>query len=92
VALDLIAQVGVPAIHRHDVGLADRLRAGIGLAPGDSAIVSLPVPDGTAERLAAAGVVASVRAGRLRLSCHVHNTPDDVDRALAVLTEARVAA
>jgi len=92
VALDLIAEVGVAAIHRHDVGLADRLRAGLGLAPGDSAIVSLPAPVGAAERLAAAGIAASVRAGRLRLSCHAHNTEGDVDRALTVLTAARVAA
>jgi len=92
VALDLLAEVGVDAVHRHDVELANRLRVGLGLAPGDSAIVSLSVPDGTAERLAAADIAASVRAGRLRLSCHVHNTAADVDRALDVLVAARTAA
>lgn len=88
-ALDVLAGVGIPTIHAHDVGLANRLRAGLGMPDGDSAIVSLAVPDGTASRLAAAGVVASVRAGRLRLSCHLHNDTADVDRALDVLTDDR---
>jgi selenocysteine lyase/cysteine desulfurase len=88
-ALDLLADIGIPAIHAHDIGLANRLRAGLGLPDGDSAIVSLDVPAGTAERLAAAGVVASVRAGRLRLSCHLHNDPTDIDRALDVLAPTR---
>jgi selenocysteine lyase/cysteine desulfurase len=88
VALDLLADVGVHTIHAHDLALANRVRAGLGLPPGDSAIVSLDVPEGTADRLAAAGVVASVRAGRLRLSCHLHNEETDVDRALDVLAEA----
>jgi selenocysteine lyase/cysteine desulfurase len=89
VALDLLAEVGVVTIHAHDVGLANRLRSGLGLPDGDSAIVSLAAPDGTAERLAEAGVVASVRAGRLRLSCHLNNDEADVDRALDVLTNDR---
>jgi selenocysteine lyase/cysteine desulfurase len=84
-ALDLLAGVGVEAIHRHDVGLADRLRRGLGQPPGDSAIVTVAVQAGTAERLAAAGIRASLRAGRLRLSCHLHNDEADVDRALEVL-------
>jgi selenocysteine lyase/cysteine desulfurase len=90
VALDLLADVGVEAIHRHDLGLANRLRAGLGRPAGDSAIVTLAVPDGTAERLDAAGIAASVRAGRLRLSCHLHNDEADVDRALDVLADLRL--
>jgi selenocysteine lyase/cysteine desulfurase len=85
-ALDVLAEVGIDRIHAHDVGLANRLRAGLGLAPGSSAIVSVEAPEGTADVLAAAGVVASVRAGRLRLSCHLHNDAADVDRALDVLS------
>lgn len=86
VAFDLLESVGVAAIHDHDVALANRLREGLGLAPGRSAIVSVDAPDGAAQRLAAAGVVASVRAGRLRLSCHLYNDVADVDRALDLLT------
>jgi selenocysteine lyase/cysteine desulfurase len=84
-SLDLLTEVGPGTLHGHAVGLADRFRAGIGAPPGDSAIVSLVAAPGTAEAMADAGVVASVRAGRLRLSFHVNNTDDDVDRAVAVL-------
>ena len=86
VALELLASIGVGTIHAHDVRLANRLRSGLGLPAGPSAIVSLDQPPEVADRLAAAGVVASVRAGRLRLSCHLHNDDADVDRALEVLT------
>ncbi|MFV2172982.1 aminotransferase class V-fold PLP-dependent enzyme [Actinomadura sp. LOL_011] len=84
-ALELLERVGVPAIHAHDVALARRFRAALGLPPGDSAIVSLPVPGGTADRLRAAGVITSVRAGRLRCAFHLSTTEDDVDRAAALL-------
>jgi selenocysteine lyase/cysteine desulfurase len=40
------------------------------------------------ERLAAAGVDAAFRRGRLRVSPHLYNTEADVDRALQVLDEA----
>lgn len=86
-ALELLAGLGVQAVHEHDLRLANRFRAGLGLPPGDSAIVSLQVPDGTAERLAAADVVVSVRDGRLRCSFHVSTSEADVDRALGVLAE-----
>ncbi|HEY3143892.1 MAG TPA: aminotransferase class V-fold PLP-dependent enzyme [Acidimicrobiales bacterium] len=85
VALDLLADLGIDRIHAHDLALADRLRSELDLPPVPSAIVSLDAPEGSAERLAAAGVVASVRAGRLRLSCHLYNDDDDIDRALEVL-------
>jgi selenocysteine lyase/cysteine desulfurase len=83
-ALELIAAVGVDAIRRHDVGLADRFRAGLALPPGASAIVSVELP-GAEERLAAAGVRAAVRGGRLRASFHLYTTEADVDRAVEAL-------
>ena len=43
-------------------------------------------PPGAADRLAAAGVVASVRAGAIRLAFHLYNTADDVARVLDALT------
>jgi selenocysteine lyase/cysteine desulfurase len=86
-AVALLADLGIDAIHAHDLGMANRLRAGLGLPPGDSAIVSVSgLPQDAAERLAAAGVMAAGRGGALRLSCHVYTTASDVDRALAVLT------
>jgi selenocysteine lyase/cysteine desulfurase len=83
-SLALIERVGVAAIHAHDVGLADRFRTALGLEPAGSAIVSIERP-GAAERLAAAGIRASTRAGAARLAFHLYNTEDDVDRALAAL-------
>ncbi|WP_119730523.1 aminotransferase class V-fold PLP-dependent enzyme [Thermomonospora amylolytica] len=85
-ALELLADVGVPAIHDHNVALANRFRAALGLPPGESAIVSLPVPDGTAETLQAHGIITSVRAGRLRCAFHLSTTVADVDHAADVLT------
>ncbi|MBB5789165.1 aminotransferase class V-fold PLP-dependent enzyme [Jiangella mangrovi] len=84
-ALELLASVGVDAVHDWNVGLANRFLDGLGLAPGDSAIVSVDVP-GAQERLEAAGVRAAVRGGRLRASFHLYSTEDDVDRAVEALT------
>jgi selenocysteine lyase/cysteine desulfurase len=85
-ALRLLADVGVEAIHEHDVGLANRFREGVGQPPGDSAIVSFDAP-GAAERLERAGIMAAVRGGRLRTSWHVYNTVADVDAALRALRD-----
>ena len=87
-ALELVERLGVEAIHAHDLALANAFREGLGLPPGDSAIVMVD-SDVDADRLAEAGVMAAVRGGRLRTSWHVYNTPDDVDRALAVLARGQ---
>ena len=86
-ALALIEEIGVAAIHEHDLRLANRFRAGLGLEAGDSAIVFVDAP-GAEERLERAGIRAAVRNGRLRTSWHVYNTDEDVERALAALTGA----
>jgi selenocysteine lyase/cysteine desulfurase len=83
-ALEVIEQIGVPVIHDHNVRLANRLRAGLGLPPGDSAIVSADIP-GAEAKLARAGIRASARAGRTRLACHIYTTEQDVDAALSAL-------
>jgi selenocysteine lyase/cysteine desulfurase len=88
-ALEVLLELGTEAIHSHDVRLANRFRAAMGLAPSNSAIVPVEA-DGAAERLAAAGVRAAVRAGNARLSFHAYNTDDDVDLAVAALTARRV--
>jgi selenocysteine lyase/cysteine desulfurase len=84
-ALGTLEQIGVDVIHAHDVALANRLRAGLGEKPGDSAIVMSDAP-GAAEKLERAGIRAAVRGGRLRTSWHVYNTEADVDRTLDVLS------
>ena len=83
-ALELIEEVGVQAIHDHDVALANRFRAGLGMEAANSAIVSADVPDAAA-RLERAGIVAAMRGGRLRTSWHVYNDERDVDRVLEVI-------
>jgi selenocysteine lyase/cysteine desulfurase len=90
-ALELLCAVGVERIHAHDVALADGFRARLGLEPAGSAIVSLAVPDGTAEALAARGVSASLRAGGLRVSFHLHNDEADVDAVVDALAALRAA-
>jgi selenocysteine lyase/cysteine desulfurase len=84
-ALELIEEIGVEAIHAHNLALANRFRAGVGLPSGDSAIVCADLP-GAAERLGRAGIVAAIRGGLLRTSWHVYNDEGDVDRVLDALT------
>ncbi|MEU2715761.1 aminotransferase class V-fold PLP-dependent enzyme [Streptomyces sp. NPDC007205] len=90
-SLELIEELGVAAVHAHDVSLADRFRAGLaGLghepvaAPG-SAIVSVPELGSRQPGLSEEGIEVSNRAGNLRASFHLFNTPADVDRLLDVL-------
>ena len=83
-ALELLAEVGIDAIHRHDVALANALRGRLGVAPSDSPIVTVTASDGL-ERLRAAGITASVRAGAVRVSFHVHNTDADVEAVARAL-------
>jgi selenocysteine lyase/cysteine desulfurase len=80
-----LAALDRDAVEAHCLGLAGRLRAELGLPPVDSAIVSLPT-DGAAEKLARAGIRASVRAGGVRVGFHLYNTEDDLRRLLAALT------
>jgi cysteine desulfurase/selenocysteine lyase len=39
------------------------------------------------ERLASEGVIVALREGALRLSPHCYNTPDEMEKAVAILTE-----
>ena len=84
-ALEVIRDLGVDAIGAHDVGLANRFLAGLGLGPTDSAIVRCEI-EGAQERLERGNVVAAVRAGHVRASWHAYNTEADVDRVLELLT------
>jgi selenocysteine lyase/cysteine desulfurase len=84
-ALELLERIGVDSIQEHNVRLANRFRAGLGLPKSDSAIVSVSIPDAD-RRLAAAGIRAATRAGSLRASFHLYNTDADVDAALSALT------
>ncbi|MEW2031229.1 aminotransferase class V-fold PLP-dependent enzyme [Streptomyces roseifaciens] len=89
--LRLVEELGPERIAAHDRALAGRFRAGLAAlghrpAPAeDSAVVSVPGLGRAAERLAAAGVRVSARAGGLRASFHLYNSTADVDRLLEAL-------
>ncbi|WP_082093306.1 aminotransferase class V-fold PLP-dependent enzyme [Demequina sediminicola] len=89
VALEIHAREDRAATHAHCVGLADAFRAELGMPPARSAIVSLSAEPGD---LAAAGIRAASRDGRVRLSFHVYNDAVDVQRAVSVLWPALAAA
>jgi len=84
-ALELLADVGVEAIHRHDLELANAFRAGLCLPAGNSAIVSLPLDADATARLTAAGVRSAGRAGATRFSFHLYNDLSDVDSAVSAI-------
>lgn len=84
-AMELLNEIGIDAVHAHNVRLAARFTAGLGLPPADSAIVSVAHP-GAAQRLASAGIRVASRAGRVRLSFHLYTMEADVDRALEALS------
>lgn len=93
--LRLLESVGRERVHAHNAALVEQLVEALRArgyplpfsASERSTIVSIPVadPEAARERLAAAGVTAVLRAGRLRLSVHVYNDADDVERALRAL-------
>ncbi len=84
-SLELLLEVGPHALHAHSVALANRFRAGIGLEPGASAVVSLASDADLEPVLAGEGIAASVREGRLRLAFHVNNDERDADVAAEAL-------
>ena len=83
-ALDLLTAVGIEAIHRHNLALADAFCAEMDLPPPGSAIVSMELPSAR-DGAALQGITAATRAGRLRVCFHLYNTEADVERAVAAL-------
>jgi selenocysteine lyase/cysteine desulfurase len=82
--LPWLAALDGAAVEAHTVGLANRARTELGLPQQNSAIVSIPIAD-AADKLRAAGIRASVRAGAVRVGFHLYNTEDDLDRLLDAL-------
>ena len=80
-ALKLLNEIGVETIHAHDLELANRFRAGLGLRAGGLGDRHDRRPGRAREKLARAGIMAAARAGRLRASFHLYNTEADVDAA-----------
>jgi selenocysteine lyase/cysteine desulfurase len=97
-SLGLLLELGIAAIAARVLELTDYLceragRAGIEVfssrRPGDrSGIVSLVVPGdlrALVRRLKSEGVAVAHRAGRLRVSPHFYNTPEELDRLIDLI-------
>lgn len=78
-----LASLDIKQVHEHSAGLADDLRRRLGKPATGSAIVAIDGAD--PQRLAEAGVRASVRNGRVRVGFHLYNTVEDVDQVIAAL-------
>jgi selenocysteine lyase/cysteine desulfurase len=97
-SLRLLMDFGLESITRRVLELTDYLceqarAAGIEVFSSrepqeKSGIVSLIVPEAKerAKQCRAAGIVVSARAGRLRVSPHFYNTPEEIDRLVNVIT------
>jgi selenocysteine lyase/cysteine desulfurase len=73
--------------------LSKRLAEGLSLEPPSSSIVSFRAPDADeAERvLTQAGIRCASRGGNVRLGLHIYNTPEEIERAIAVISPLRSA-
>ncbi len=101
-SLGLLMEVGIDAIAGRVLALTDHLcararSAGVEVfssrRPGDrSGIVSLVVPGAEPKALVRrcreAGIVVNHRAGRLRVSPHCYNTPEEIDHLVEVVARA----
>jgi selenocysteine lyase/cysteine desulfurase len=89
-SLELVAGLGVERIASHDLELARRFAAELGLPEPASPIVRVEIADAetAVERLRAAGISCSVRAGSVRFCFHLYNDRADVELALGALTPA----
>jgi cysteine desulfurase/selenocysteine lyase len=95
-AFGIFERFGIEAILERNAALSRRLHAalaerGVGIRPfaeaHRSTIVTVPADDlpATMARLGAAGVVAAAPAGRIRLSVHLYNLEEEIDRVAEVL-------
>jgi selenocysteine lyase/cysteine desulfurase len=99
--MELVAEVGVPAIQEHVRGLVDRLLVGLDelhatIATSRGANEYGPLvcvvstdPNALVEALAAERIVTSTRDSNLRVSLHLYNVEEDVDRILEALAANR---
>jgi len=99
--MELVAEAGVPAIESHVRTLVagllsglDDLGATVATGRGDGeygpliCVVSTD-PSALVDALAAERIVTSTRDSSLRISLHLYNVEEDVDRILAALAANR---
>jgi selenocysteine lyase/cysteine desulfurase len=99
--MELVAEVGVPAIEEHVRGLVARLLAGLDelgatvatpraeTEHGPLICVVSTDPNALVDALARERIVTSTRDSSLRISLHLYNVEEDVDRILAALAANR---
>ena len=102
-SLEFIGQAGVATIYGHCSSLLDRLAAGLrerGLRLSDAArpeqrstilafqADSLAATEAVHRALAAERVAVSLRHGYIRVSPHLYNTEEDIERLLSVVRRA----
>lgn len=79
-SLSYLSQVGPADLQRHALDLAGTFEQAADLPAGGSAIVSVHADETVPAVLADLDAVAAHRAGRLRLSFHIHNTAEQAHR------------
>jgi cysteine desulfurase/selenocysteine lyase len=98
-AIDLLLELGVPAIGNRVLGLTDRVVAGLRDRGAEvrsprgrdecSGIVSFTMPGRdpaeTLRRLEAAGICAALRRGGVRVSPHFYNSETEIDQMVDAL-------
>ncbi len=94
-SMGVLRDLGFERVHAHDQALAQLLRAALrdggvpfldyGEAHGSTIVACMPRDERAGDRLAEAGVVVAARAGRIRLSVHLHNTARQVEAVVALL-------
>lgn len=84
-SLRLLTQVGVHELHRHATELTAYVERALGLPASGSAIVSIDTSADAADRMRERRITVSQRAGRTRVSFHLHNTKADADALVEAL-------
>ena len=85
-AIRMFAELDIDEVWSRTSGLGDQLCDALDIERQHQAIVTWADPDGRdLERLVAAGIKASGRAGRLRAAFHLWNDESDVEAVLRVL-------
>ncbi len=83
-SLKIISELGVGNAYRHNLGLMEHFCELIRTPFNDSSITCIDT-NITTEDLRANGFRASLRNGRLRISIHIYNTADEVEKLAALL-------
>lgn len=85
-SLNLLAEIGVERIEKHNLGLVRRFCEALDLPHHESAIISLDV--GAVSSITG-NLSATVRSGRARFSFHLYNDDNDVEMAVDFVRKAR---